>query len=306
MRTFTNGTVTVTSPDAIVFLKDNNILTVTDSTYNVTVAVTVGVTVLQYLGTTTSLTFNLSNAFRLNPSITSFTVSVVSNGTTKNFTIPMSQILDGKTLPTRRHASEETILVPQGTTSVQLYTPAACNIVSSGGLTDTLSVGRNTKAVGTWGSILYQYSGASFKYGDFDEEKSIDANNTMRSVLVKQCCIPEHGIIVQYVNTDGCTRYLIGSLNREATSLDTFDYYRSNTIIKDRPRQMVVGNTMVLTVFVAGVPRNAFAKDIMYCDNITLRNSQNTPLSATLVTAEFTDVADNEYQDISLEFNVLI
>ena len=305
MRTLTQGTVKAIVPDAIVWLGDNNFVTLTDtSDYALQATIVIGSTTLRYLGTTSTLRFNITSALKLNQSISSFTITTRSNNVTNTFTVSMSGIYNGKTLQSHLHASEEHIIIPPNVANVELYSPAACSI-ASGIQSDTLTAGKNTKAVASWGSVQYTYpSGTSFNYGSFDNQKAIDSSLLFRAVVVERKCIPEHGVVVKYTNTDGCTRYLVGVIVRSETTREVIDFLRSRNLARNIPSQHIVGNTESYVVQVAGVPRSAFAGDIMFSDTVTLTNNKGRQIHVSLASMEVTDNT-NEIQDYEFIFNTL-
>ena len=306
MRTLVQGTVQAIVPDAIVWLGDNNFVTLTDtSDYALQATIVIGSTTLRYLGTTSTLRFNITSALKLNQSISSFTITTRSNNVTNNFTVSMSGIYNGKTLQSHLHASEEHIIIPPNVANVELYTPAACSI-ASGMQSDTLTAGKNTKAVASWGSVQYTYpSGTSFNYGSFDNQKAIDSSLLFRAVVVERKCIPERGVVVKYTNTDGCTRYLVGVIVRSETTREVMDFLKSRILVRNIPSQHIVGNTESYVVQVAGVPRAAFAGDIMFSESVTLTNKQGNVIHVSLGSMEVTDNT-NEFQDYEFIFNTLV
>lgn len=280
MRNFQINNVVVEYPDSLVFVQDNLYIKLRN-----VYSQPIGLVECTVLGdTTTKKTIYIDNHIATLPfinnvtGIINFIISI--NGDSKNF---ICNVLNGKTLPIKKHGSDNYIYTNEDTVDVFLpFTakindtvyPAGVNNVSFGEditLTYLTPIGSLDVEVDNDTPGVYTYN-LCFK--DVFNTTEIEGGDIFNcgvnfpkiiKVEKRELCCGE--VVVKYTNTDGCKRMLFGkTLGVEYNS--NGEYYSVINVIKNIPKFNKTDNTITLTVGFQDINRYAYPEDIVYSDVI--------------------------------------
>ena len=309
------GKMVMNYPDEVVFINDRNVIELASVTATLN---PVGGTFslsndqktvqISYESERDTLTFDLYSVLKAlsvnnNPVIT--VSGSVSCGTTTTTITPFTIAVNwGKTLPTRPHCSERIV-----------YFNDISQLIGVEIL--TMNGGSINGAAVSAGITKLNFN----QYGDF-KVTVVDGLET-RYINFKYVSIGGYAdptgvgcaggsagentsygyLTVNYINTDGCHRWLCGKIKNRKRSITQSDW-RANELIRNTPNAITTGYTDEITVVFPECERLAYVEDIMFSPEIYFINESGVAQPCLITTKTLT--LDNwDSNDIEITFKTL-
>lgn len=334
MRTQTlSNVVSLTYPDAIVQINDDNILKVNSLNlkavggyFTLTNAQSESVT-LEYLSELTSLTFKLCDSLKklVNGQHSMITVSgSVANGeysyTIEPFTLYVEQ---GRTLLSRTAGNVRTMYWQnsEDLKKVNIYTPVGGSAVV-GSTSFPLHAGVNVvnmsalQVVDDFNinvTLSYSHSQDPVFFGDIWHHASstlqLNTNYTIKMVQISaggdcNTAKPSNFGKIRFLNVDGCYVTFIGRVAKEKFSNTQNTYYSENIVVHE-PNAFLTSCTDEVTMTFQDVDHFAYFYDIMWSTDISYLAGNGTWQKCILSSTNLTQENEDE-NNIECVFKMLI
>lgn len=316
MRTYTSANITVTYPEQLVWLLDNNFM-LCENMYGayrmrVNATVTVGGVHSVYDHTTEigTLTFRWAPFLRGVPngsnvgvvcSITTWDANDNQHSDVVKYTMDMRY---GKTLQERHHCSESVVVYEKAPDLVNF------EILKPAGWTGRVYFGANTYTYNSNdasvnlityaspGDMTIKYSGLT---GIYRGEIFNDGKDAIWSVRCLQVCPAKNGIKLTYYNTDGCKRYAIGEVLKKTMAAERKECRKGGIVYDEPPRSLVTGYTGTIDVGFKDVEPGQYLEDIMLSPVVTTARGTDT---INVIPTTLQMVRDGETKDIIITFKI--
>lgn len=322
----------ISMPDTNIFISDDNIIEIT-SVYDpvggrISLQSQDRTILYRYMGSMKKILFDISAGLRsLWSSSTSTSmpitvkVSVLHNNTSDAEVEHHITVYDGVTLAGREHGSESVIYTSPLQQDIDIFYNGAQGSIGSHnvsrGITkipllegkycfDT-SIGAETDVeIAAVKDIKTSSANISLQYNIFDApevpqtETLWDTGSCIEFVSQESCAPPDATVTVRYKNSDGCMRYLTGTLLTETQTSEVETYSSLRTPIRgfrsSLGRSIIIGFKDIDT-------KQSTAMDITLNNNLEyyFRNSWNP---AVLDTLEVTAEKKNGVKDLEITLKI--
>ena len=182
-------------------------------------------------------------------------------------------IANGKTLPHRTHASATHIQLPKSLSvpyPIQVFVLGSATITNPEYHASPNEIGVDT--IGSLGKDSYTIKIASTK--DYLIGTSGNVLKTQyHNIQVREECVPANGLVLQYNDIDGCTRFAIGKIIDESTSIESLEYTYNDSEINSMVQRKVVGGNQSLKVAFVGVPLGQYIEDMLMSDELDVMDA---------------------------------
>jgi len=124
---------------------------------------------------------------------------------------------------------------------------------------------------------------------------------TCYNIVYEEVCDNFDFAELQYVDTDGCNRYLGGKLISEKDEVKSNDYSSlSTSLYKFNPSRFITSSTKTIKIAFSNIAKTAYPNDILYSDTVKLKcwdgEWRNVSIKSTNI-----DLTNEEYLDFEIE-----
>lgn len=311
MRThnITGTTIVIEYPDPIVWLGDNNIVSVHSSNTSDSIGARItiqdpylNVQILDYYSETNKLVFLLNDTLKnlFSDNLSSWNVMVeayANNSLASSFAFSI-KVYRGKSFSDRSHASARVIYWNdrEELKKVQLFTYEG-GTATINGHNYTLTAGISSinlynESIGETATIhitttANQPSTPSY-LGDMWMNNITPSTSYDIKLKYIELCDGDAVMRLFYNDTDGCYRFIGGKITKEVDSSKGKNFYRIADKYRNVPYRHTTENSKTLTVVFPYVDYLAYITDIMYCDNLYAVNYNGDLVPVTITTNKLT------------------
>lgn len=278
------GRMTMNYPEQVVFLNDRNVIELTaivtgqPNAVGGTLSLSNGNDTIQlaYNSERDNLLFDLYSALKKLAANSNVTVTVsggVSCGDqTTNITPFTMNVIDGRTLLSHSHCAERIIYYYDYT---ELYSTEILTL--NGGTVNGSAVSSGVSKL----NLGYHTGDFNVTVVDGSETRVIKIKKASCGgdvdVVGAECDADDENssagyILLWYVNTDGCHRYVKGKVINRKRSV-TRTQWRANELVRNTPNAMITDHTDEITLGFPNCERLAYVDDIMYSPEIWYLNA---------------------------------
>ena len=344
MRTITIGNYTIQYPDDLVFLGDNNVISITTTNNTLSCKVTITNPIgqtgnLSYNSNLNKLRFNLDDNIKYlfdYEQIGDWIIDIeIDNSTTFSFS---TKILAGKSFSNKTHGSSDVIYLYNGIDSIEIFSPHDGKLevgsssvdIYAGKNTidlDDLSItqpGEYTLTVGNKTiyppqafilNVLPVSPYSSTIVFETIEQANVEIEGgslwerklifpTTYRLMWKESC-ENDTVVLKYRNTDGVIRYINGKLLEEVDNFTpTLNHSISNGIYKYAPKYVNNTNSKVLKIGLIDIEPGADLNDIIYSDDLWILGVNNEWVSCVLKTNTIKNIKNNGFDNYELEVTI--
>lgn len=303
MRTQTIGHITVTYPDRMLYLGDNNYISIYAEDSDRTVLdVTVGNKTASYESASNRCVVEIGSLIAAESLSADITVDVYiarENPTYSTTLVFDFYVVNGRTVPTRYHGSGKRVIVPLAAKSFDLPILRAANIVKGETLIASPTNGCIYEVEGDSGVYDVKY-GVDIVFGDF--YNPIVARTASFEIEFEECR-EQNAVAVGWYDIDGCKRYAIGRVVNRQRSGDGIMYNSDLDIVRHTPQRKLTNVAESVTVAFGDI--RALAIDEMaFSERVWFEDADGTELPVVLDGAISIDKREN--QQLTLKFKTLV
>ncbi len=296
-------TIGISYPDPVLYLGDNNFVTVVVSRPQTDISVEVGGYSVGYSASTRNVTLELTTMLRRAGLTGSQTFTVTVAGRTFTFT---SYVAQGRTDFDRYHASGRKIIIPPSSMGVTTF--------------ELLIVQPSTVTVGTSSQIfssegIYTFTVPSRRadtvvvrplntvedvapHGDFfapDETESVYYDVEVAT------CLDADIAVVRWVDHDGCKRYLVGKVMSRSQSVERVEFATGLTVPRNAVGMVTKKVQRLLTIGVARASKSLHLEELTDSEEVVML-SPNGETIALIPAFTSADVNFEKEEDVELQF----
>lgn len=302
MRTQTIQQMTVTYPDYLVFSEDNNFIQLTATSGTAAMVVTLGSYQQVYYGETDTVVMDVSRLFKrygtYNAAI-SMTIYISRTNPTASQTLTVSfYVVKGRTLADRYHCSGRKIILPPGSTSVELLADGEATTITINPVSTTTAA-IMTVPITDSTTIEVQNTTASPRGWFIDGESTTSVYYEVEIAS----CTPKNGAFLRWLDTDGCKRFAPCKIMTRGSKIEQINYADGLQTLRTPASRLVSSVQRSIEVGIAQVDPALHLEEIVYSPEILLVCDNGE--TVTLV-PEFTDYTGSveKIEDITLKFLV--
>ena len=301
--------IVITYPDPLIWLGDNNLVSVSSSNTNDKVGARVTVQnpqhdtlVLDYYSETNKLVFllndTLKNLFNDNLALWNVMVEAYANNSQASSFAFTIKVYRGKSFTDRSHASARVIYWNDRTelNKLQLFTYEG-GTATINGHNYTLNAGitnlnLSNETIGETATIHISTTAnqptTPMYLGDMwmnTLTPSTSYDITLKHISI---CDGFAAIRLFYNDTDGCLRFIGGKITKEVDAAKGKNYYRITDKYRNVPYRMTNETSKTLTVAYADIDNLAYLTDIMYSEEVWAVNYNGELVPVTITTNKLT------------------
>lgn len=307
MRKKTIGGITITYPETMIYEGDLIYVSVDAAGSDATqLAVTVGGKTAQYLSDGEHVSIEIGSLLRRNDVFGAVNIDIYASRTNPTYSHVLSETYcycHGRTLPSLYHGSARDIVLPYGSTSVDIPVVAAGKVYVNYALVSTLSAPTIYQAAisDPENLIEVKYNAAAL-FGDF--HKAYSTNIVKFNVSVRDCYAADD-VVLGWYDTDGCRRYAIGRLMETRRSAEGVEYAPGLDTIQSPPERLVNKVGEVWTVGFADVKASQRMGEIAMSQRVWVYNGGTQQTMQVIVDG---DIATDERRsgDLVLTLKTII
>lgn len=303
MRTQTIQNMTLTYPDYLVYAGDNNYLTLEASGGTATLSVSIGNNTQSYASESDFVLIDISALIKYNATYNSaitMTIYIARTNPDASQTITATiYVVRGRTLADRYHASARKILLPYGSTRVELLCDEASTM--TGGTSTVTTLAAQIYQYGISGScnpVVKLDSGTGVPRGWFNDGEVAYQQRYTVEVLD---CLPENGAYLRWYDADGCKRYVAGKIMTRTTSAERVSYFEGYNVLKTLASGLLTGMTRTFDFGIAQVEPELHLEEIVFSPEVVLLDDNGLELQVVPDFGELT-VSSKDIEDITLSF----
>lgn len=314
MRTQTIGHITVTYPDRLLYLGDNNYISIYAEESDRTVLdVTVGNKTASYESASDRCVIEIGSLIAAEALSADITVNVYISRENPAYSTILAfdfYVVNGRTLLTRYHGSGKRVIVPLAAKSFDLPTLRAAKSFDLPILRAANIVKGETLIASPTDSCIYEVKGNSgiydIKYGTDivfgDFYNSVVAKTASFEVEFEECR-ELNAVAVGWYDIDGCKRYAIGRVVNRQRSGDGIMYNSDLDIVRHTPRRKLTNVAESVTVAFGDI--RALAIDEMaFSERVWFEDVDGAEFPVVLDGAISIDKREN--QQLTLKFKTLV
>ena len=235
MRTQTIGHITVTYPDRLLYLGDNNYISIyAEESDRTVLQVTVGNKTASYESASNRCVIEIGSLIAAEALSADVTVDVYIARENPTYSTTLAfdfYVVNGRTVPMRYHGSGKRVIVPLSAKSFDLPILRAANIVKGETLIASPTDSCIYEVEGDSGVYDVKY-GSDIVFGDFYNPV---VTRTANFEVEFEECREQNAVAVGWYDIDGCRRYAIGRVVNRQRSGDGIMYNSDLEIVRHTP-----------------------------------------------------------------------
>ena len=336
MRHTTVGNFNIEYPEFLVYLYDNNVISIANGVGNVGVHISVNSPTgeqkqLEYYSSNHILLITLSDIMvsMHNGNISTYSVVMElyeNDVLTEHFTFTF-KIIEGKSFTNRSHFEQSTMYIynPDELAKVFIFSPENATATVNGynyqvneginalNLTGVITTpGEYTICLtSTASQPMVVISNVTDSINEPVVQLQYNSGAAPYSTILPIChtlvfeeACPDFNVFeIRYVNNEGCIRHLAGRLMEESNRSDDINYNTLTTqIYHTLPLQYISENERTVKVAYEEIAYNAFISDIMTSQSVQYRSYNGEWYDCSIMTDKIVTEPKEDFCDFTLEF----